>query len=219
MLPQLVELSGPQECGVAQGRREDVVWHGREEGLGNLEAALIVAVKGGREDGLLAGGVELPVDVALGEQHARVVCQRHGDLGDVSDEHAVLLEEEGSDERAADHGQELVAARVQVRHVEAARADEADGRRDVGADQARDRVDAAHDDAAVLGRRALVVDKLEADVVGAPAVVGGKQHLLLVLVRGGEEQLGLQPLDLGLGERCICGSPGSRGRRARCGCF
>ena len=89
---------------------------------------------------------------------------------------------------------------MEVGHVEPARADEADGGGDVGAQQAGDGVDAADDDAAVLGRGALLVDELEGDVVGTAAVVGGEEDLFLVFVGGGEDELGLDFLDLGGGE-------------------
>lgn len=185
--PQLIQLLRSQKRRIPQARREHIIRHGREKGLRNLKPSLIVAVKRGRKHSLLARRVELPVRVPLREQHAGVVAQRHGDLGDVADERPVRLEEKGPDEGAADHGQELVPAGVEVGDVEAAGADEADGCGDVGADQAWDGVDAADDDAAVLGGWAVAGDELEGDVVGAAAVVGGEEDLLLVLVRGGEE--------------------------------
>jgi hypothetical protein len=187
-----------------------------------LESALIVAIKGSREVGLVASRVELPVSVSNREEHAREVGECHGDLRDVAGNLGILFQEKSANEGARDDGEELVGARVQVRHVETAGADESDGGGNVGADETRDGVDRANNDRPVwIGG---VIDELERDIVGRARAVG-EENLLFVLVGGCKEELGLKRLDLGRrkggegrGTAAARGSRGAGGVHGRCDC-
>ena len=94
----------------------------RKEVLRDLARARVVAVQGRHEDGVVAGGVLLEVDGAHREDGTLEGAHVRRDLGG-----EVVLEHEARVDLALDDGQELGGARVDVRRVEAAGAEDGDG--------------------------------------------------------------------------------------------
>lgn len=104
----------------------------REEVLGDLARTRIGTVERSDESGVVAGGVKLKVNAALGEHGALVGAQGGVDLrGEAAGEgQEAVLENEAGHDGAAGDGQELGGAWVDVRGVHAAGVEEGHGDRD-----------------------------------------------------------------------------------------
>jgi hypothetical protein len=190
--PKCINARSIQQLRVTTDRsNQRLIRHDGEEVAGNLRPARVEVIESGRKDSWLAGRVELEVHLSLREQHAAVVLQRGVDLAnralgvvavDVTFLAGVLLENEAADQAALDDGQELVGARVQVRRVEAAGVDEANGHGDVGADKSREDIHATEVDGAAGGSTDSVVDELVGNLAGVRA--GAEEDLLTLGLRG-----------------------------------
>ena len=180
--PEPLNLRRRQEIRVPSTSLDNLIGLCRKESTRGLRTARVRSVEAGNEDGGFALIVELPVDKALGEEHAGEVAERGVDHGEGADDWGwlandvpgavVILEDEGADETALDDGQEFVGARVPVGGVEAAWIDEADGLSEPSGTESGEVVDGGEDDAAAGGRCDGVVDELERIVLRT--IFGGR---------------------------------------------
>lgn len=99
-----------------------------EEALSNLVGTGVLIVQSCDEDGLFTVVVELEVDGALRENSALELLQTTGDLRVVLARYEAVLEDVAElDVLAVDNGQKLGSARVNVRSVDSAWLQEAEG--------------------------------------------------------------------------------------------
>lgn len=195
VIPKLGDPLRIQHLQVAPYRRDEhLVGHVGEEVARDLCAPRVRAVKRGHEQRGLARRVELEVRLTLREEHALVIGKRDVDLrdgpvdwrrpaDDVAAAAIIELEDQSSDELALDDGEELVGARVRVRHVEPARVNEADAHGDVGADEGGEVVDGRERDGAARAAGDGIVDEGEGDIGGVRRV-GEKDRLAVAVARG-----------------------------------
>lgn len=131
VLTEALKVSTVNGLHAAKSSRDDIRAE-VEEGLGNLLDARVDVVEAGDEDGILAVGVELLVDRALGKDGHLV--RLHG----VGDGAEAVLDDKISDEAALHDHIELGGAVVDVGRVHAAGAEEAEGHGGAVADEGRE---------------------------------------------------------------------------------
>ena len=208
-----VDILAVEEGVAAQGRGGDVGVE-PEEGLGGLLHAGVLVAEGGHEDGRVAAGVELGVHGALGEDDGLELG------GVVRDRGEAVLRDELGVERALDHDVELGGARVHVRGVEAAGADEADGHADAVADQGGEGLAVGFDGVAACGsyvlalrfcwvgrRTRLTIARCHGafgSIVEVVQEVIGLQELVAISHGGGGKELCDQSLVIGARSGRVC---------------
>ena len=126
MLAELLDVAAVDGLGESQ-RSVDHVSVQAEEVLRHLRGTGVLAVERGDEGGGLALVIDLVVDAALREDCALEFLEGAGDFGVFARGYEAVFEDVAEVDGAVDDGEELGGAGVNVRGVDAACVEEAEG--------------------------------------------------------------------------------------------